>query len=112
MSKTLRTIISIPALYLLNFIAKSIYLSFVTGETKIDEIIRAEWIISGVSACLIAIGSLALADDDSGGSEWGFALILIPTVIGLALPYSIGYAILYNICLISGICLTIWKNGN
>lgn len=106
-NKVIRSIVSIAALFLINWIARSIFYSFIDGSSTLDFVARGEWIIAGGTCILICM------INDKENSNVGSAMGLVPilaTVIGIFMPFSMGLVILYNLVLIGTIIYVVANN--
>lgn len=103
--KGLASFLSIIGFYLGYWMFKSIFHSFLDETTKLDFIIRGEWIIAGLlSAIICAINS----KEEDKIQLTTMCIIGFLTIIALFLPFSMGFVVFYNLAILGCIMYSIW----
>jgi len=107
--KFVRSILSLIGFYLLFWIAKSIYHSFLTGDSKIETITMIEWWIAGISAIIVIIINAAFIDERDETPFSPGTLVLVLTFLATFLPFSWGFIVLYNLGVAGSIVWSIYQ---
>lgn len=107
--KVVASILSLIGYFIGFWIFKSIFHSFLDGSTKIETVINGEWYIaSGLTFIIMCVNGVLYKRDFESSAP---IIILVATaIIATYIPYSMGWAILYNIIMIVCFLYPIWES--
>jgi uncharacterized membrane protein len=107
--KFVRLMVSLLGFYLLFWITKSIYHSFLKGESDIKSIVMKEWWIAGIVAVIVISINSVFIDKKEEDALSPAVVVLALTFIATFLPFSWGFVVLFNLGVIGSIAWSIYS---